>query len=463
MPLKPKKVQGAGVGIFVDGKILSRLQSFTADSDLGVEEIRELTNRNVVEFVEGIPTVTVQMEANQRGSRHNLAALTGQPGVVQTLMASGSTAGFGTWREITPFSFDGTSVDIIAQVEEDSVLKRSMYIGGAFLTQASFSYDVGGVATESYTLEADNKVWYLNAQRELMLTSGYYNNVVIASGVIVTPHPDLINNGYFTNASNAKSFTVTTGEFTPLFLTKNNVKIINPATGAVIVPQGITHATSVRTVVVPGDQSAAIWSTQISGAGRFRVVGYKNAVGAGPNTVITMGTTDTSDPFLGRLGGTRKGMVQIFLTSGATWMVGNKTDNEEFLRLQTCSIDADLSREGLDELGNFQSFDRALNFPISVTVNFSALDSDLQAWAGFSNKRAEYEADTLTSVEFRDFVQNAGVLIKVFDDDESNVSRKCLMTITVSGVRVASESYSVDAGGNAVQEFSCSSDNFTIS
>jgi hypothetical protein len=71
--------------------------------------------------------------------------------------------------------------------------------------------------------------------------------------------------------------------------------------------------------------------------------------------------------------------------------------------------------------------------------------------------------ESLTSIEFRDFTRDHGIIIQVFDDDEANVSRKKLMTIAVSGVRVASESFGVDVGGNATQDFSCGADNFVIS
>jgi hypothetical protein len=446
MPTKPKKVQGGGVGVFVDGKLMSRLQSFTVDTDLGVEEIRELTNRNVVEFVEGIPTVTVQMEANQWGKRNNIAAVTGEDGTVQKQMQDGGTG----WREIIPASFNGTSADIVVQVEEDTTLKRSMYIGNAFLTSLNLSYDVGGVATESYTLEADNTVWYAGTPREIVVVSGHYLNTIIKSGIVYNAHPDLISNAYFNPATINKRFTLGETGFTPLFMTKNGVTVVDTTNGVPLAPRG--HLTSPPTVTVPDP----FWYAQISGAGRFRVVGYKQTA----NSVITAGTTDGG---ASPIGGIRKGMIQIFLASGSTYRIGTSTDDEEFLRLQTASIDADLSREALDELGNFQSFDRSLNLPISVTVNFSALADDLQTWSGFANQRGLYESDSLTSIQFRDFLQTAAVIIRIFNDDEGNVSRQRLMTVAVSGIRVASTSFSVDAGGNAVQEFSCTADNFTIS
>ena len=452
MPTKPKKVQGAGVAVFADGAILSRLQSVTADTDLGVEEIREISNSSIVEFVEGTPTVSIQMEANQIGSRKNIAAITGVDGLLQTEMITpgGGDEPAGETREITHFSFDGTTTDLVVQIEEDSVLARSMYMPDCFVTAVSWNFDVGGVATESYSLESDDKRMYEGATKELMVVSGWYDTTspLSGSGIRITAHPNL--SSYFPDdAFNTAEGTGTA--FTPIEASIDGTVIKDASSGAVITP--VSPAVNAEDYLLFPSQ----YASQITN-GRIRVLGYKDTI----NTNIAADTTDSST-----IGGIRKGMVEIFLISGSTWQYeGRHTDAEEFLRLQTCSIDVDLSREALEELGNSQAFERSLNFPISSTVNFSALASDLQAWAGFANLREEYDADfggSVTSIGIRDWKQQAGLLIKVYDDDDTNASRNHLMTITVSGVRVASESWSVDAGGNATQEWSCSADNFVIS
>jgi hypothetical protein len=413
---------------YADGFPLSRLQSVTSDTDLGVEDIREIGNDEIVEFVEGIPTVTISMEANMFGKRDNIVAISAVDGARQDLIIAGGSAA--PDNSVTHKSFDGTSVDLVFQVEEDSVLKRSMYMGDAFVTSLSWNFDVGGVATESYNLEADNKVWYLNAQREIVVCSGH--PAATASGVVYKSN---YGTGYFA----ADDFKGVGGTFTPLFITADGEKAKDPA-GAVIVPSGDGN-----TVYAFGED--------FSGANRLRVVGYKNT----PSSTIAAGGTDAST-----IGGIRKGMIEIFLVSGATTNAATKTvDKVEYLRLQTCSVDVDLSREALEELGNFKAYDRSLSFPISATVNFSALASDLESWARFSSKGG-WES-TETSIEFRDFVRDAGVIVNVYDDDEANVNRNHLMTLTVSGVRVASESFGVDVGQNATQDFSCSADNFVIS
>jgi hypothetical protein len=343
MPAKTKKVKAAGVSIVADGRVLSRLQSVTMDTDLGIEEIREIASSEITEFVEGIPTVSISMEANQWGKRNNIVAISAVDGTRQAEMIAGAT-----WNNsLNHKSFDGTSVDLVAQVEEDGVLKRSVYVGDAFVTALSWNFDVGGVATESYTLEADNKVWYMNTQKEIVVCSG--NGPYLTSGVQYSSN---YGSGYFSTSG----FAYDGGsEFSPLFVTVNGTKVTD-ASGNVVVPSGIGNDSYVT--LYAGPTSTSTIESQLASDGRYRIVGFKNTA----NTTISHGSTDTPT---GGIGGIRKGMIKIFLTSGAvTGFPDDATEQTRFLRLQTCSIDADLSREALEELGNFKAYDRSLTFPI---------------------------------------------------------------------------------------------------
>lgn len=449
---KSKKNKAGGIGISLDGRNISRGQSVAFDTDLGVEEIREITNDSAVEYVEGIPTVSISIEANQYGKRDNIVALSAAEGLHQKNVIAGGLPSY----NINQSHFDGTAVDIVVQVEEDGVLKRSCYMGNCQVTGVSWSWDVSGVGTESYNLETGNKTWYLNTYAEIVVMSGYMTPVgSINSGVRYTSN---YATGYF--AASDFDSVGNGGNFTPLFVTANGDKVIHPTTGAVVTP--IAVGNDVNTVALPSivANSENVW-TQISGGVRLRVVGYKNAANTGlAATHLSTGLTDNSG-----IGGIRKGMIEIYLVSGHMYRADVPTEDAyrgEFLRLQSCSIDADLSREALDELGNYQSFDRSLTFPIPVTVNFSAIASDLEEWARFSNKANQWPS-TVTSISFGDFLRGHGLFIKVYDDDESNVSRVRLMTMTVSGLRITAEGYGVDAGGNATQDFTCSADNFVIS
>lgn len=469
MPIKPNKVQAAGVAPFIDGGIMTRVQSLTVDTDLGVEEIRELANSNVVEFVEGSPTVSVQLEANMNGSRANLAYLTGQDGtLVQAMIDPSNHVGAAHMaNEITHFSYDGTLVDLVVQIEEDNALKRSMYVPDCFVTSLSWNFDVGGVATESYSMESDDKRMYVGTQRELAVVSGYWTGTgnTGTSGIYITPNPEMSGNTYFLKSGFNTAMHPDDG-WTPIEASLNGKTVILPTTGAPAAVLPATNGTPSFHEHVFFPPNATAGGTLITAGpnGRWRVLGFKDNISPfiSQTTDIDSGAGGNRE-FTDDIGGIRKGMVEIFLVSGSVWNKTGVADNEEYFRLQTVSVDVDLSRETLEELGNAEAYERSLNFPISTTVNFSALDSDIQAWTSFANIRGLYNSEGVVKVGFRDFLQTAGLLIKVYNDDDSNVSRKQLMTFCVSGLRVASESTSVDAGGNQVQEFSCNADNFIIS
>jgi hypothetical protein len=355
------------------------------------------------------------------------------------------------------------------QIQEDNTLKRSMYMPDSFMTSLSWNFDVGGVATESYSLESDDKRMYVGTNKEIMVVSGHYTGLGTAgtSGIYVTPHQEHKVGAYFVSSGFNNTTHATIG-WTPIEASLNGRTVVQNVDGTpaiILVPTSAVHFSDNWIVFQGGSILGAVNAGGSAiGAGRWRVVGFKDTANTAINrqTNLLNGVGEWRE-HTDDIGGIRKGMCEIFLVSGSPQFKTHLTNNEEYFRLQTCSIDVDLAREALEELGNPEAYERTLNFPISATVNFSALDSDIQAWAGFANQRAAYDAGNLVVVGFRDFLQTAGVLIKIYNDDDSNTSRKHLMTITVSGIRVASESFSVDAGGNAIQEFSCSADNFVVS
>jgi hypothetical protein len=171
----------------------------------------------------------------------------------------------------------------------------------------------------------------------------------------------------------------------------------------------------------------------------------------------TITTTDLDDS---AIGGIRKGMIEILVTSGDQAAVAA----DEMLRLQSVSIDVDMSREGLEELGNYKAYYRSLVLPIPVTVTMSALASDIDAWCRFAGSTEDQMVtDTDYEIDFRDFVKGSRLKVIIYDDDETNPSRNLLKTIVVQDMTVTAEAFGVDAGGNATQDFTLNADNFAVS
>lgn len=423
---KPNRVRYSDVAVFCDapGRILSRVQSFTADTDKSVEEMRELSNENITEYVEGLPVVSISIDTSEFGSLKNLNYLCGQKAADKYVNRS---------------NFDTSSVDLFAQIEEDGALARTMYMGDCFITGISWSFDVGGVASENFTLESDNKVQYFDTKKEMFVASGYYDGATTASGILT-----YVDSGW--------------GPLhTGLFISKDNEIIRSAADKTILVPDLSAGAAGMHAAIYDGNKvDTAI--PIISGGSRYRVGFYKTT----PNTTIQTGHgwLDSSS-----IGGVRKGMVEIYLVPSGGKLVPSGSTHEIY-RLQTVSVDVDLSREALEELGNYKAYYRSMVLPIPVTVTLSALESDVDNWCRLANGTKDTWPTALTSageISFRDFVKGASVHVKIYTDDESAASRNALKSVVVRNLTATAESFSIDVGGNATQDITCNADNFLVS
>lgn len=406
----PKKVNYSGVAVFANGYILSRVQNVSVETDLGEEEARELTNAEVVEFTAANPTTTVSIETNEYGSMRNLRALSGD----YTL--TGGTAG----NNINVDTFDGTSIDIGVMIEEDSVIKRTAIMNDCFVSSIAWNYDVGGVATEAINVETDNKTWYLNDYRQ----------------------------AYALNSIGSRTYNSSTGSGSTL------IPLINTAaadyTAVIQYVDGIA-STGTPILVAEAPYTRVIWhDTTLSSGTRYRTVIAKDA----PDTTIPQSTSTST------IGSIPRGKLDIYLaTGGESGFGSNNTTN--MLRLQSLSVDVDFAREVLNELGKFRSFDRSLTRPVPVTVNFSALSSDLEAFAKFSSINFSDTSDgeyTITN-----FTKDAGLQVRIFDKNDTDNTRSLLKSLTVTGLQITSESFSVDVGNNATQDYVAGASNFRAS
>lgn len=403
----PKKVPSKGVGVYANGYLLSRVQSISADFDLGEEEARELTNEEVVEYTATDPQVTITIETNDYGSLRNIRAI--------AEVASGSAA-----DNITVDSFDGTTCDVGFAVQEDSTLKRTLLINNASLTSVSWNYDVGGVATESFTLESDNYQWYKDARRQAFALNdrgGVTFDETLATGSCLIP----LAVGQVANYTAAKVYI-------------DGIAV----TGAV-------------TLSAASPYCRATWVDTTAESGtNYRIYLYKNT----PDATIQQ-TTSTS-----QIGSIPRGKLDIYLTTGAIEDYGSQGVTN-FLRLQSVSIDADLSRTTLNELGHSRAFERSLETPVPVNITFSALSADLEQWARLSN--LDWDDTSDTDYDIAEFTKTANLQIRYFDAQDTSTTRNLLKTLTITDLQVVNGSFALSVGDNATQDFGCRASNFTAS
>jgi len=315
-----------------------------------------------------------------------------------------------------------------------------MYINDAFLSSIAWNFDVGGVATESFTFEADNKTWYLNTYRETYAISA------IPTGEWGDTPPD--SGWCYINTSGLEADPAT-------MLTKYQI--------VKIYVNGIAQPTGEMDMLVSGEYGTntythlVVWATggDWSETGsRYRIVVAKT----GSTSETIAHAPEVANNELGSaIGGLTRGMIDINLVSAIDDTFPD-AGTSNLLRVQTCSIDADLSREVLNELGHFRAYDRSLTMPVPVNITLSTLASDLQEWFKFQGDDTADE----NSAGIGSFLKTAKLQIKMFDKKDTEASRTLMKTLTISGLQVVNESFGVDVGGNATQDFGLKASNFSL-
>ena len=422
---KPVKVWFTGVLPMVNGSPLSRVQSFTMDPDLNFTELYELGNSSIIEYDRDTPSVTTTINTNDYASMMNLRKLTN--------ILTG---------DITPSALDGKSVSITALVEQDSVLKRSICTVNAYLSSIAWNYDVGGLATENFTLSSSNKSIYTQAYRQLIVVpvSWKGTEATAASGWI-TSGTGILTSGssdkYTWDAGSNSSYKVS--GYTPLYVWNDTWKS--------------SEITDAFVQVDATQDTLVIWSgtnTLDSGA-RIFCVAYKNT----PLTDIE-DSTNGYDTESG-IAAVRKGQVLVEISpSGHTADV-----YEQWFRIQSASVDVDLTRTPMDELGNYYPFYEAMPDPIVTSVNVTMLESDVEAF---------YQAAGLTWTEsdvnkkeigIDDFAKRAAIRIKVYTNKD-RLPSQLGKTLLLDELQVTSESFSIDISDNARQTLALTTSQLTI-
>jgi hypothetical protein len=193
------------------------------------------------------------------------------------------------------------------------------------------------------------------------------------------------------------------------------------------------------------------------------------------------------------IGAVRQGQVEIYVVSESDLNLTNAW------RLTACTLTADLTREALLELGHLGPYDRPLTLPVPITVTVDSTAGDLETWAKFADKYAEYlvttPGSTLDNLDLADLMASDSLklVIKIYaqTDEEAGgtgTARKvatgsdliglqsfvdgtlqpvyaagdteyALKTIIVEHLKMTDEAYTLDLGANATQTFGFRSTN----
>lgn len=335
-------------------------------------------------------------------------------------------------QEIKLRDFEFAKVDFVVPVKESgdntettSAITRSMYISDAFVNRYDAAFSVNGLATENYSLESDNKTWFLNSAGTI-----FVDRLVGAgaTSAALTNVPTVRDNNLSTLA--AYKYNASTAVYTELTEQIAAVTSAVPA-GYSVSGSTITFGTAPTTgevIVVRYPTTGVVGSAQPF----FRRV--PNAIDAHP--VVA--------------GGLKQGQVEIYLSDDAT---------NHVLRLQSVSISSSLAREALYEIGHKRAYDRPMTFPIPITIQVEATASDLKEFARLCGKSAAYTNGTLKELSIDQFIKNLDLTVKIYREDDvtrasaPSVQSIPLKTIQVDNVTVTDENTDVRVEGNGTQTF----------
>lgn len=405
------QIQGKGQAIFMNNDIIKRVQNVDLGADLAVENIEELANASYVEKLEDLPKVSVSIETNDIGSMANLNLLkTGIPLTGVTRDATGIYVGTYSGNDVVTMADPTFDLDhqkcpsFVFKVSEPNtaVLTRSCHMQGTYLDSVEFSYEVGGLAKENYRFSGDHKVWYLGAKKDIALDFATYATTATA-----------------TTTANATGNTLEA-----VFLNKEEV-------------YNLAKSVDTYSITWAGTTLTAGTGTPFLSGDRIEVVYHVDTARAFPKLT----TTNT-----GARGGLRRGCIKVY-----AWKHGDTADKERLLRCQSVSGSLDFGRQEIYELGTQRYIDKPTTYPLNVRFDMTFNQADLKTMAIAQGKHDEFEANTLTTMDVKDFIDNCDVQVEIYKDAYTASATTLAKTITLANCKVVTEGDTARVGNSAGQ------------
>lgn len=461
---KPERIRHTGVACLINGYPSHRVQTVAISSDITRDETQELANANIVEYISQAPKVSLSIDSNEVGSTNLMAAITGK--FVPLTATTGADWRSGTYLQnmtstannawsITESDLIGAYADVALTVTEDATtVGRTCWVHRAALSGVTLSYDQGGLASENYTLEADNKTWFLNNYRDARMYMVRNNQVRAYSSAANYEYTFcLLSSALYQVASAGlkTSTTIAVGIGPNVYrLSASDYTIMN---GGLYTATIATTSKSSRGKAMVKVQSANQWMNTGWNPDSLNcmvmIVPFTAQTWSAGNTTTNPGFKNTA--VTTAIGGISRGQIDIYLSTGSsTSLATNK-----LLRAQTANIDIGMTTDANYELGRDGAYGYLRQSPIPVSVTLTFNDSDLETWAKITGTTFASVADIYLSL----FKGNNKLFIKVYKD---KAKATLLKTVTVNNMSVVSERHNVAVGSVATQEFGFTASNITV-
>jgi len=407
---KPNSIAPDGKSLYIDGIIQAkRVDTFSTSNELNEEKILELANSGVAEKVSNL-TVGANVTFHNYGSVAPFMQAVGQ-GMWQ--------GGANPARIMTDDTVDNAIVDMVAKAAADkNTLTFSEWIGYMFLTSISWEFPADGFASESYDYEGEHNRLFLNDWKDISLWKADFAD---ASTALISG----------TNLASG---------FEPVLLEVNQrvVASLNES------GHTITFANNA------GDTD--ITASGFDGAVTFASGDRVRVLASGSGGVLTK-LADTP----AGIGALRRGHIVPRLYNPA----GNA---ENTLRVQNISVEVDLGRDELIELGSKDAYFREVKRPLNISITMDINETDLEEYAKLIGSETAFDASTLREINPSSFLKDNILEIIAYKDEISHTFANELVRYKFTSMSVTNtdgSTASTDTVGTRTLTFSA--ENFVIS
>lgn len=456
---KPTKQKSSGVSCLIDGVNTRRIKTIGVNSDTPRDQIQEMANSGVVQYIDNSPTVTIQLETNGVGSTDTMAmvcdalipyttTLNDTSGALPIggiyrhyIKAASSNA---SYRTITQDNMLNGYCSILATFNEDgSTAKRTCWMNHCAVTSINLSYDVNGDAVENYTLIADNKTWFLNELAGVRCHKPIFKHILYNdNGLQFDGLDSAMPNG---------ARIVALGVNNNILRSRSEGGVTGNATFTAVTGGAFT-ATSVAL--------STPWVSTVSGSTDRVWIIFKPTADAYTWEATVAGVTEPGwelEASSGAIGALRRGNIKAYLWNTETDSESSYTAAGRALRLQSVSIDASLGEDQLFELGTHGFYAVSKQTPVPITVTVSANDSDLQYFAYLLS--TAYGNTNVKTMTISDFNGYNALRVELYKDKAQTI---LLETVYLNKMYVQSENFNVSVGDNATHEITFTTDNISI-
>jgi hypothetical protein len=425
-----------------DTDAVNCVQSFNWDSAMNAEQLSQLGDANYdAQTIQ--PEVTAQFEVRATGALSTLLSRMVYSYDVDGEFVPPSASNTKVIHEV---DMERAVFDLIEAKKANEVFDRSTLIPRAHLRSFSVSARSDGNATESFTAEADLLEIYRKPLHDL-------RSVPVVRDVAGTPETTVIVPTTYTVESHA---TIAGAAWKIQALDIDGVRVAAADLDVTSDPGG--------DIVTLGTAAQAAGVTIPIGA-RTHLIIYKKTPGAFPSIVyptsarfvkadhINLWLVDTAATFSFTAGAntyTAQTVAQILAQNGGVDFNAIPFSAADlFLRVQSAEMTVDLQREALREIrkndrGN-SIYYRAARFPLNVSCQMSAFETDLNDWAKVQGKNLMGSA-TPDILDLAGFENKTWMVVMRYYKGNT-----AIQTIGLLNARVDGAGQRVSVGGRAEQ------------